>query len=287
MSAIFAAEYSRLIALLAELSQTDRVVSPALRQGVWRYQEVGAAELEVSLPGRTDLSPKELFLPQTECLFCYAPGAAGGCAPEAKPAAERPAILYGVRPCDARALTLLDRVFETGQFRDPSYARRRADSLIMVLACDSPGSRCFCLSTGGGPFDNAGADILLVNAGQQVAVTPVTEKGRLFAAQHAEVFAPAPEGLSRAVDELAAAAKAAMPARIEVQRVVDKLQGQPDLALWDAIQEGCVGCSACSYLCPHLPLLRHRRRDGWCQGRPDTDMGLLCLSRLCVGSFRF
>jgi sulfhydrogenase subunit beta (sulfur reductase) len=250
VSDLLAAEKARVIALLGELSQSHRILAPASERGIWRYAETGAAELADALPRQTDVPAKELFLPQTECLFCYTSGAAGGCAPEIRPTDERASIVYGVRPCDARALTLLDRVFETGQFRDPGYAQRRASSLIVAVACESPGSRCFCTSTGGGPFDRTGADLLLVDAGQMLAVNPVTESGRQFAAQHPRVFAPADSSLSTLVDELAATAEAAMPARIDTERVVERLKQQPNPAIWDAIQETCIGCSACSYLCP-------------------------------------
>jgi sulfhydrogenase subunit beta (sulfur reductase) len=250
VSDLLAAEKTKLIALLGELSRTHRILAPAFEQGIWRYAETGGAGLTDAMPRQTDVPPKELFLPQTECVFYYTAGAAGGCAPEVRSADEPPSLVVGVRPCDARALTLLDRIFETGKFRDPGYARRRANSLIMAVACDSPGSRCFCTSTGGGPFDLTGADLLLVDAGQVLAVAPVTEKGQQFVAQHPQVFTPGDSDLSRLVDTLAAAAKAALPPKIDGERVVERLGQRPDPAIWDAIQEACIGCSACSYLCP-------------------------------------
>ncbi len=94
-----------------------------------------------------------------------------------------PAVLFGVRPCDARAIAFLDRVFGTGE-RDCYYMARREALTIVSLACTEPRAACFCETTGGGPSSTEGSDILLEPCGGGWLARVVTERGRVFAEEH-------------------------------------------------------------------------------------------------------
>ncbi len=48
-----------------------------------------------------------------------------------------PFIILGVRPCDARALTLYDMVFG-GDPKDPYYWARRDKGVLVGLTCSTP-----------------------------------------------------------------------------------------------------------------------------------------------------
>jgi hypothetical protein len=69
-------------------------------------------------------------------------------------------FLFGVRPCDARALLLVDKVFLDGDQNDPYYARLREKTTVIGLACAKTTPSCFCTSVGSGPGDGTGADVL-------------------------------------------------------------------------------------------------------------------------------
>ena len=87
-------------------------------------------------------------------------------------------VVFGVRPCDARGVKLMDAVFlDTNpvDFFTPGVAR---DTTLIGVACQSPGSNCFCTSVGGAPDDFRNVDIMLFEMEGSYLAEPVTEKGR-------------------------------------------------------------------------------------------------------------
>src|SRR4051812_12323046 len=69
--------------------------------------------------------------------------------------------LFGVRPCDVRAIGILDRVLTGGQHVDPVYSGRRDGAFVIVVECTEPGATCFCTSMGGGPGADTGFDLAM------------------------------------------------------------------------------------------------------------------------------
>src|ERR1700755_549282 len=115
---------------------------------------------------------------------------------EAGEAAEPPRYaLLGVRPCDVRAVGILDQVLTGGQHADPVYRGRRDGAFIIAVECTEPGATCFCTSMGCGPGVEPGfarARRELPDAGSHRFVV------RAGTAAGADVLADVP---SRAADE--------------------------------------------------------------------------------------
>ena len=90
---------------------------------VLRFLEVADAAA-VSLDyENTNVPPKELLFPETETLFKYRLGS-----PEiepAVPAADAKRVIFGIRPCDAQAFSIVDNLFRLGLRRPvlPQQAR--------------------------------------------------------------------------------------------------------------------------------------------------------------------
>lgn len=190
------------------------------------------------------LSPKAFFLPQTQTLLCFRDGKA------AEPAApDQETVLFGVRPCDARALLVLDRVFLDGDQRDPYYARLRAKTSVIALACTRPMSSCFCTSVGGGPSDGAGADVLAVALEADLLLRAQTPRGEELLASAADLLA---EPTPAAIREAEACAREAEEqiAPVEVGDSAERLHDNYDSALWEAASQKCLACGVCSFLCP-------------------------------------
>ena len=76
--------------------------------------------------------------------------------------------LLGVRPCDVRAVGILDQVLTGGRHADPVYRGRRDGAFIIAVECTEPGATCFCTSMGGGPGAESGFDL---------AMTELTDAG--------------------------------------------------------------------------------------------------------------
>jgi ferredoxin len=198
------------------------------------------------------LSPKGLFLPQSEKMFecSLDPARDDRNIFKEVPKNDTPRVIVGIRPCDARALTLVDVNFDTTTYRDPWWTKAREITTLVGLGCDAPCSTCFCTAVGGGPFDEAGLDVLLIDGGDAFVARAVTEKGRrlLESARPLETAAPEMMQKATAVAEQATA-------RIIASVDTTKLAGMENASLyeagfWEDVQFACINCGTCTFLCP-------------------------------------
>jgi len=236
----------RLRDLLERLLQASVVHAPVRRGNLVLTERIHAPEEVVLDYGNSKASPKSSLFPQKETLFHYR-SERGRVDVEVPREEGGGQVLFGVRPCDARGLRLLDRVFCEG-CSDPYYASKRADTLVVSLGCETPNPACFCLSTGGGPCSPEGSDVLFLDLGDGYAVEAVTEKGAAFLDDPA--FDPVDEGgiaLARQIEEKAEASMKDAAAMEPVKPSVDLFSDDP---LWSDLAESCIGCGVCTYLCP-------------------------------------
>jgi ferredoxin len=190
------------------------------------------------------LSPKALVLPQNQTLVCFRNGAA------AEPALpDRETFLFGVRPCDARAMLALDKVFLDGDRNDPYYASLRAKTAVIALACRRPASSCFCSSVGGGPGDGAGADVLAAALEADLLLAAQTPRGRELLSSVADLLSDAPSAAVKDAErQIRAAEEQITP--VDVDNIPLRLRQAYDSPLWETASQKCLGCGTCSYLCP-------------------------------------
>ncbi|MFH1086375.1 MAG: hypothetical protein V1772_11515, partial [Chloroflexota bacterium] len=199
----------RLSAVVAALMADCRLYAPVRRDGELRFDAVASAG-EVVLDYRnTRRSPKALLVPQTGSLLRYSAVRDDLNRVDVVPLDATPTAILGLRPCDARGYLFLDRIFAEGQYRDPYYIARRESTLVIALACDHPRRTCFCHAFESGPYDRAGADVFLREAGDAYLAEAVTARG---AALLATLDLPdADEAHERAATE----SEARAPARLE------------------------------------------------------------------------
>lgn len=202
--------------------------------------------------GNSRLSPKAMVFPQSERMFLFSTDRARADAFILKEPEEslREKVAFAIRPCDARALEILDKVFLIqGAAPDPYYQKKRDRMVLMGLGCTEPRSTCFCHWTGGGPFSKEGLDILMSDLGDFLVMEAFSEKGGgiLEAAGLPEA---APEELDRA-SGLARDAKAAMGEALDPSPIRRKpLLAAFGDAYWERVHEACIKCGTCTYLCP-------------------------------------
>lgn len=191
----------------------------------------------------TRLPVKELFFPQREVLFRFRPGRLA----EAEPVPEPPErVVFGVRPCDAAALELFDRVFLDPKYDDPGYRRRREQTTLVGLACDKPGEACFCTAVGGDPHGTAALDLLLEDIGDSWLCRPLTGKGEKLV----EGLKEAAAGDVADADKHAEAARAALQFALDRAGLENKLAGAFEHDVWEELARPCVNCGVCTFVCP-------------------------------------
>ena len=161
------------------------------------------------------------------------------------PAAPRYAFL-GVRPCDVAAIRIQDRILGS----DPGYASRRSGALIVAVNCTSPAATCFCTSMGTGPFArDGGFDLVLTEVtgpDHHLYIETGSERGE-------EILGLLPgEDVSHSaeVDDLEAAAAAAITRRLDAGGLAPFLAENLDHSNWDAVARRCFACGNCTLVCP-------------------------------------
>jgi sulfhydrogenase subunit beta (sulfur reductase) len=209
----------------------------------------GRTELnEVENPGQvakdylqTILSAKEVVFPKVERLLSYTttPGNVDLKDAEVK---ALPTVVFGVRPCEAKAFGALDAVFNW-DYRDKFFNERMEQLAVIGVSCQKADEACFCTSVGGGPADTQGSDILLtpIEGGYQAEV--LTEKGKAIQALAPTLFAP-----GNGVDKASVTAK--VEKAFDQPALTAKLPGMFDNELWEDQALRCLGCGACAFVCP-------------------------------------
>ncbi len=237
--ATIAFKKDKLPSLLAALGEDHALYAPVDVDGVVKFRHVSSPD-EVSLDGASSaMSPKGLFLPSRETLYEFKGDQVTETFPEEKRA------VVGMRPCDARALSILDTVFDSKDVKDPFYVSRRANTTVIALACNEPLKTCLCSAVGGDPFGEDGADVLLVDLGDSYEAKSITDKGKDLLAK---IKGSKPS--AGASKKLAASAQKKAGADFKADDVIAKLGEAFESPAWAAVSAKCLGCGACSYLCP-------------------------------------
>lgn len=236
-------EKSAIAALIDALLETHWVFAPVEREGVLGFERLRNSDAVVLDVQNTRQAPKEVFFPRSETLFTYQDGAV-----TPVPPAQDVRVVLGIRPCDARSAVLLDKVFDGADYQDPYYVNRRRNTVLVGFACSDPLSTCFCTAVGGGPFSVEGLDLLWTDLGERYLVETLTERGEALVAGHPQFRQAAQEDTSQ--KETIAARAGGMVGGPDVQGVRETLDTLYDDPFWDELHQKCLGCAACSYLCP-------------------------------------
>jgi ferredoxin len=197
----------------------------------------------------THMSPKSAFFPQTENLLAFHKDGAKEKANIYQDLGDKaqPSVIFGLRPCDARGLSVSDKVFQNDRFTDP-YWKGKIDNTVKIgLACASPLPQCFCAAMGGSPYGVAGLDALAFKHEGGLGIKPVTEAG-------AELLKSAklPEA------DLSGQLKAQEEAAVKAQGASNEYKAINDTDLmelfsdphWTATAESCLNCGVCTFFCP-------------------------------------
>ncbi len=227
---------------------TDHTVVAPIRSGDMVTFAVinsgGEATLDYT---NSKASPKGVVLPQLETLLSAATGAEGTDVTEHL-GNRKPIVLFGLRPCDARGIGFLDRVFNSGKNRDVYYANRREALLTVSLGCSNPQETCFCSTTGGGPFSTEGSDVMLIECGDCYLVNAVTDRGENLVSSLELSDAPDTD-VSETTDRCLGI-RAAISPEIDLSSLADRLDRSFDESSWRTLTEKCISCGVCTYLCP-------------------------------------
>lgn len=230
------------------------VYIPRLSPGGLRYSLIGEhASEEVVWGGTRPVDPlKSLFFEPRTRVAVY---------PSWRPEVPSPAniadlqrVIAGVKRCDLQALELLDRILLEDDFVDPFYKAARENTLVVTTDCSAPTSSCSCVLLGLNPFCEGGFDLnvsavnggLILEAGSSRG-NRVIEAHRLRTKEvetsHLEEREEQRRQVREAVMEMSGDF---MPDELYEDLVREGM----DSPVWGKCTEACVGCAACTQICP-------------------------------------
>lgn len=196
----------------------------------------------------TVIPPKASILPNMEKMFGFHKDGVNF-ELESPETGEQKQLIFGIRPCDARALAIIDMVFKDA-YEDTYYLNRRKNTLLVGMGCVNPYDSCFCTSLGLGPAEATDVDLMFTDTGEEFIIEEITDKGKELLAKTEEL-----EDVTR--DDEAKASKAKDTAYEKVTRKIDTQEIEKNLPaafenekFWEKISAKCVSCGICTFLCP-------------------------------------
>lgn len=264
---------SDLDALIAAVRREGyEVIGPTVDNGAISYEPISTAdELPVGWTDLQDNATYRLSRRSDEAVFGYALAPQswkrylfppttplweaerdedGGIAITAAVPEVRYAFI-GVRACELAAISMQDRVFQDGRYRDGHYSRRRAGTLLIGVNCTDPAGTCFCVSMGTGPALSAGYDLVLtelLSGEHRFLITAGSREGeRLLARLPVRAATPADEAAAR--DRLEQAEQR-MGRVLDTADIRDLLYRNYESPQWDDVAKRCLSCTNCTLVCP-------------------------------------
>lgn len=150
-------------------------------------------------------------------------------------------VLWGSHPCDNTAFDSLRSIF-CWDTKDEFFTGRMEKITVIGLSCHSSDDYCFCTSVGLKPDSSKGSDILMsgLENGDYLAEI-LTEKGQKIVSSTPELFETFNDQKILTVD---------VKMKFDHEKVTSKLASGFENPFWVENSLRCLGCGACTYVCP-------------------------------------
>lgn len=234
--------------LYNELSGQYHFYAPIKEKGNIVFKKASNPE-EIELDYfNSKVPPKEVLFPKMEVLFEYTLDDKDVEIKERTDLEEK-RLIFGIRPCDAHSFVLLENFFDFGEFKDEIFLKKRKNTTLIGMGCNSPKSTCFCTSLEGHPFQKDDLDVFLVDLGEKYLVESVTEKGKELVQKLSWLTDATKADVERA-QELSIQAEESIVTHLDFTNVAKILNPNFEHPIWEEISDICIGCGTCSFLCP-------------------------------------
>ena len=171
---------------------------------------------------------------------------------ETSEGSEKPILLFGVRPCDASSMAIIDTLF-SWDYIDNYYVNRRNNATVISLCCtlpDMPQKNCFCTSVGGSPYGKEGSDMLWTDIGDSYLVESLSDKGKKILYGGKNLFKDATTDHKKKAQVVQKEAEKSIERKLDRNGISDALEKTFDSEYWDEFPKRCLGCGICTLLCP-------------------------------------
>ena len=197
------------------------------------------AELQLEFPPHVH-SPKKYLFPNWEKLFHFR---LDGQVLLEEERAALPRVIFGMHPCDLHAVRILDDCLFDGE-ADSAYRAKREATVLIGVDC-VPDEHCFCSSMGTDRVAD-GFDLFFHRLDDRYLVQVGSERGQHLLERHASAVVarstepPLPLQAKHRDKRL----------RFPVESLAPVLEQAYDDPIWQEVGARCLGCGACTLLCP-------------------------------------
>ena len=238
---------NKLMELLEKIMGEYALYAPVCGE-LTKFSEITNVSEIAMLPNRTDVSLKKIFFPPEERIFRWSKN--GSYEIKEEEIVEKKKVLFGVRGCDVRAISVLDR-YMSGEFDDPYYGAKRKNTIIIGLTCDYPRTSCFCTAFGG--MVPPTYDLWLTDVGEFYVVDVGSEIGEALV--KFSIFEKASEmdverkerKIKRLEFEIEKMAKIDL---CETKLCSNRIKERTEDKIWADLGEICLSCGKCNFICP-------------------------------------
>lgn len=237
-----------LSALFNTIAELQKLYIPTDKNDISQYAEYKEG-MTLSSKLNTNRSAKDFFFPQTENLY------------EVKMTDKKIEIkdtrcecddfvIFGVRACDVRSFSILDKVYLVEPI-DSYYKNRREHGTIISLACNRPEETCFCGAFGIDSADPQG-DITAWDNGKDLILNPITEKGTKLIESIKNVLTECEDREADIVKNAIRTVMKKLPlSNVSFEKIKDTdLLEHFNSEKWAELSESCIGCGTCTFVCP-------------------------------------
>ncbi|MFC2160989.1 4Fe-4S dicluster domain-containing protein [Acidobacteriota bacterium] len=233
---------------------TIQMYAPVVKDNLWSYTAVDGNKITTAKQNtytNAIQSPKKIIFPQREQFLEFSHNDDGSQNIQEILPEDQESIIFGVRPCDAKGVSHMDKVF-SGDFEDVYYSKRRKQVALVGVGCNTPPSpNCFCTSVDGSPHSKEGLDVLLTEMGDNYYVQSFTKKGDKLINMAKALFKTPTAKEKTDLASQHKAAKNKLPRDLkDTKEIPPKLKGLFDSEIWDEEAMSCIRCGICTYLCP-------------------------------------
>lgn len=225
--------------ILSEVIKEYELFAPVKKNEIVFLKQVKEVNEIVFDYSNTINSIKEVLFPERETLFEYVDGF-----PKIVSDIKQ-VVVFGVRPCDASALSILDKVFG-GDIKDNYYFDRRNKTILLGLTCNNIDEACFCTYFNEhGPNSSKNMDILFTDLDDNTYFAEViTDNGKKLLKQYGkEPDETQKEKKQKKYTQL----NNKITKKIKIPENLEKLFKNEYL---EKISRKCITCGICRYLCP-------------------------------------
>ena len=201
---------------------------------------------------KTVKSAKEVFFPQCEDIVSFKTKGKEITVIDCRKESED-FVVFGVRACDAKSFEILDKVFLSDPV-DTFYKTKREHGTVITLACSRPEESCFCSAFGIDCAEPSG-DVATYFSGEYLYWSPKTEKGLNLTNSLKNLLEIVNDKDNLALEN----------EQKNIREITKKLPlygldlskwGADDLLekfnseKWQELSSACLGCGACTFVCP-------------------------------------